>query len=670
MQIQPLVKTLQQAFSGEAAKRYVGEISRSHRIQASPGYREAAIWLAGMLQAAGLETTIERYPANEATRVWALPSFQEWDCRSATLDWLKEDGDERLCDYRAVAVSVVQRSASVEGEFEVIDVGEGKPADYEGLDVAGKLVLSRTSAPETHRRAVVERGAAGVLFDDIGATAPGRSRTDLPDARQYASFWWQPDEQKGWGFVRTPRQGDAIRKALAAGEQIVMRAHIDARHYDGEFEVVTATIPGAEQGDDGSVLGIAHLCHPQGFANDNASGAACLLEVAHTLHRLIASGQLPRPRRTIRFLWVPEMTGTYAWLQANEDLIPGIVAAVNLDMVGEDQEKTGSVMVLDRPPDALTSFAPDLLERLRDELLHEQSSLGGTDSYPLFRYTTSAFSGGSDHMITSDPAVGIPTPMLIQWPDRFYHTTFDTLEKVDPKTLLRSGALAASYLYWLAQADDDDARWLGWEMLARYERRMSQRIQDDTTALLGSEEEARAEGWRDLLARAAYLQERMQAGLETLSRIGPVEELMPGWRAEVEDITDRILDRSRRQVRPDLLPPSTPDLDAWAEHAGQYVPVRLYRGPIMDQSAPAPSFPLDDADAAAWRKLYEEIPGWRMLRTYAEYWTDGERTLAEIARLAELETGKALGPSYETYFRLLEKAGLMEMRKTNGAYEE
>ena len=76
-------------------------------------------------------------------------------------------------------------------------------------------------------------------------------------------------------------------------------------------------------------------------------------------------------------------------------------------------------------------------------------------------------------MITSDPTVGIPTPMLIQWPDRFYHTTADTLDRVDAKSLALAGTLAGCYLYWLATAGNEDARQLGWDMVSRYERRLT-----------------------------------------------------------------------------------------------------------------------------------------------------------------------------------------------------
>jgi hypothetical protein len=132
-----LLNTIGRAFSGAAAKRNTAIIARYHRIQASPGYRAAAEWLLVALQDAGLDATIERYPANLNERFWSMASFQEWSCREATLDWLKPDGPQRLCDYRASAVSIIQRSVSAAGEFEVVDAGAGRPEDYEGLDMAG-----------------------------------------------------------------------------------------------------------------------------------------------------------------------------------------------------------------------------------------------------------------------------------------------------------------------------------------------------------------------------------------------------------------------------------------------------------------------------------------------------------------------------------------------------
>ena len=91
----------------------------------------------------------------------------------------------------------------------------------------------------------------------------------------------------------------------------------------------------------------------------------------------------------------------------------------------------------------------DLLAWLRDQLpslpgmAGVSPSLTGLGEYPLYRQAEVSFSGGSDHVILSDPSIGVPTPMLIQWPDRFYHTSADTPDRTDPGSLARAGSLAA-----------------------------------------------------------------------------------------------------------------------------------------------------------------------------------------------------------------------------------
>ena len=663
MHPQQIIDTLAPAYSGAHAKHLVAEIARYHRIQATPDFRAAATWMAAQLAAAGVQATIEQYPADTHSHFGVLPSFQEWDCRQALLEWPHADGSERLCDYYLSPVDVIQRSCAVLGDFDVVDVGKGGEEDYAGIDVRGKLVLSPAPVDQTYERAVVAREAAGILFDTISATVPGRNPIDLPDARQYSSFWWREGQLKTWGFVLSPRQGHAIRRALADGQSVRLHAHIDASFYDGSIEVVSATIPGQS---DESVLATAHLCHPYGFANDNASGAACLLELATTLQRLIADGSLPQPQRSIRFLWVPEMTGSYAWLHDHPALIPTIKAGINLDMVGQRQESTGSVWVLEEPPAAMASFAPDLLATLRDLLLQKVADKESHVHFSRLRTTTAAFSGGSDHMVTSDPSVGIPTPMLIQWPDRFYHTTADTLEHVDPQSLWLSGVLAGSYLVWLALADAAAGQWLGWEMLARSEQRLARQAQAAVTALLAIDDvPARAQAWAQLRQKMVYWQERAQRALVSLQRLAPMGDALPAWQAELATIAGRVQERSRQQIQPHTLPSPAPTTDDRALPTAHLIPVRHYWGPVMDFWPSHPSLDLSADDVATWRQLAVDHPGWRVLRAQAEYWADGQRSLAEIAHLLQMETGQALGPAIETYFRLLARAGLMTLAVMN-----
>ena len=209
------------AYRGDMAHRHVTAISGFHRIQASPGYRAAAQYVAGQLAEAGLQVSVLGYQADGATRFWTSPSFLEWSCDAATLHLLPAEaggGSALLCDFSATPISLIQRSIPVEGEFEVVALG-GKggiePADYAGLDVAGKVVLTNRRAARVARLAVRQFGAAGILFD--GMEAGGRTELDLPDALQYTSFWWAGEtEPDAWGFVISPRQGKTLRAAPCA----------------------------------------------------------------------------------------------------------------------------------------------------------------------------------------------------------------------------------------------------------------------------------------------------------------------------------------------------------------------------------------------------------------------------------------------------------------------
>jgi aminopeptidase YwaD len=670
-----------QTYSGEAAWQTVADVSRFHRIQASPGFRQAAQWIHSNLARYGLDAEILSFPADEQTQSWTWNSFQEWDCSEATLHLIApEDQVTRqfgapqalLADFRANPISLIQRSTAFEGEAEVVLLEDGlKESDYDGLDVEGKVVLSRGELRRVWELAVKQRGAIGILFDGMRAVPPIRPEGDLADVRQYTSFWWQSGDPRCFGFALTPRQGQILRRLLKQnGEPVRIRARVASRLYDGELEVVSAAIPGQT---DEEIVVVAHLCHPKPSANDNASGAAAILETARTLHTLISGGSLSPPERTIRFLWVPEMTGTLVYLAAREAELDRLVAGINLDMVGEDQNQTGSVWLIERPPDAAASFTTDLLVCLRHQLTNLKGMTGVSPSYtgigatPLYRQAEAPFSGGSDHYIFSDPTVGVPMPMLIQWPDRFYHTAADTPDRTDPQSLARAGSLAAAYAYWLATAGTEETTWLGHEMVARFKSRMIESTQAAVTEAMTLEDgEVLAQAVADLDRRLAYLLDRQKAALDSLERLAPVGCLVADLKAEAERATQHELGWAKGLLDlhvtalglddlPDLLPqdPSEEEQDA-----ATLIPARQARGPIPLQQHLSR---LTKEDRETWRRLLEDRKegAHYTLTTLALYWADGIRSVLDIATLVEFETGKRDVELLVTYFRLLEKLGLV-----------
>jgi len=665
-------EAVREEFSGQAAKGYVIDIARYHRMQASPGFRQAAHYCLERLREAGVQAEILTFPADEKTQYWSARMFQEWEATEATLHLLEpEDERRKLADFRDCPISLIQRSAPFEGEAEVVLLEDGEEeAEYEGLDLRDKVVLTKGDLDRVRQLAVEKRGAVGIISDGMRETPPVRARMDLPDALQYTSFWWTGQEKKCFGFVLSPREGEKLRglikKRVQDGQPPVkVRARVVSRLYDGEIEVVSALIPG---GMDQEVVIIAHLCHPRPSANDNASGSAAALEIARTLQKLVDEGRLAPPRRGIRFLWVPEMTGTYAYLATHEDEIERLVAGINLDMVGQNQELCGSSFLIECPSQALPSFAPPLLERLREELLGEISAFGGTGSYALFRYAVTPFSGGSDHYILSDPSVEVPTPMIIQWPDKFYHTSQDTPDKVDPAMLSRVGSLAATYAYFLANAGQGEATWLGYEMVARFKRDIVRIVQEKVTeATHLSLEEEGADKLGETIARlrkkAAYLLEREQQALASLRRLAS-EIAVEGWQEEVAEFARQELARGEAAIRVcvserDWAEPAERERDEWEEKAAAVVPRRLYRGPTSLR--PYLNQLSEEERERWWQMRKERKRVFYTLPTLAEYWSNGKLSLLEIADLIELETGQRDVELLVEYFQMLGKLNLVEL---------
>jgi len=642
---------IRKEYSGTAAKEDVAAISRCHRIQASPGYRAAARHLLAELQKAGLDAAIETYPANYETKFWNARSFQEWEATQATLHIIEPEPEARkLADFREEKIALIQRSIPFQGEAEVLLLADGlEEADYAGLDVAGKIVLTNGAVSRVRELAVERFGAIGILFDGMTPAPPVRRPMDLADARQYTSFWWTGNEKQCFGFVLTPRQGLWLRGLLKKGA-VKVKVDIQARFYDGEIEVVTAVIPGTEKPEE-SVILVSHLCHPQPSANDNGSGVAANLEAARTLKRLVESGQLPPPKRSIRFLWMPEMTGSYAYLARHEDEIPGMIAGLNLDMVGAGQEQTGAVMVLERPPDAAASFTVDLLERLREELFNDVPTHGGLESYAHFRHATTGFTGGSDHYIFSDPTVGVPMPMIIQWPDKFYHSTADTLEKVSPAMLNRSGSLAAAYAHFIATASEKETRWLAYEMLARFQGKVAQVVQAHFQTSDFSKKS-------DVLARLDYLLERQETAVHSLLRLHPQADLTAVLR-ETRKLVAQAKIRAKT-MNNEQLNNAQKELDAWEQKAAALIPRRTMRGPGLAIGALAE---LTAVERDEWHAFTKERKGAYTLRILAEYWADGNLTILEIIDRVELETGRRDAELIVRQFDLLARLKLVEMKQ-------
>jgi aminopeptidase YwaD len=238
---------------------------------------------------------------------------------------------------------------------------------------------------------------------------------------------------------------------------------VKAGQHAGNYEVVTATIPGADAKlKEEEIAFSCHLDHQRPGANDNASGCATILEVARTLQKLIGEGKLPRPARTLRFIFPPEVEGTMALLNARPEFAARIKAVIHMDMVGGGSE-TKAVFHVTRGPMSLPSFVHDVAWAFADWVNEESYKFAATGmaEYPMaapeggkepLRAEYSAYTMGSDHDLYQDSSFGIPAIYLNDWPDRYIHTNFDTATNIDTTKLKRAGFIGAASGYYLATA--------------------------------------------------------------------------------------------------------------------------------------------------------------------------------------------------------------------------
>ena len=486
------VGLLEQELSGETAKRNLEGIARFHRQRGSQGFHSAAELVAERLRAYGLnDVAILQFPADGKIFYGTQRSRPAWDAEMGELweviglddppcppppDYKPQPGigvafdciaekTKLLASYEAEPIVLAEDSESADVKAGLVDVGDGtKESDYAGKDVKGKIVLVSAQPGAAQDLAVEKFGAAGIVSY----------------AQNQKTAWWGEDENlirwghletfspnKTFGFMVSLKTPRSLRDRLAKGEKISLHAVVKAGQHPGNYEVVTATIPGADPKlKEEEIAFSCHLDHQRPGANDNASGCATILEVARTLQKLIGEEKVSRPARTIRFIFPPEIEGTMALLNGKPEFAKRIKAVVHMDMVGGGTE-TKAVFHVTRGPMSLPSFVHDVAWAFA-EFVNEESykfAATGESKYPFvapeggkepLRAEYSAYTMGSDHDVYQDSSFGIPAIYLNDWPDRYIHTNFDTAANIDPTKLKRAAFIGAASGYFLAQMSGKD----------------------------------------------------------------------------------------------------------------------------------------------------------------------------------------------------------------------
>jgi hypothetical protein len=282
------------------------------------------------------------------------------------------------------------------------------------------------------------------------------------------------------------------------------------------MNVISAVIPGSDP-SAGELLTVAHAFETIATpgANDNCAGVGTTMEIARTLARLIRDGVLPRPARTLRFLWVPEISGSRAYMFAHPELADRMLAALNYDMPGSDLEKTDTYLRMKMTPDSVPSFLNDLVANLL-QFVDQTEIRTQTGNNAPFNYRLVPFISASDHTVFL--AAGIPAMQFNHWPDNFYHSSADTIEMMDPTETKRIGFVGAAAFYYLAAAGPAEAKALAWESAANGAKWISE-VARQSLRLMGKDAATLADHHAAAQNKVAWAYQRGRGSVESVTRI-------------------------------------------------------------------------------------------------------------------------------------------------------
>ena len=676
-----LTRLVKEELSGNVAKSYVAQISRFHRVQASTMFHQAAEYVQSELLAIGLKNAaIEQFRSDGKEKYGTYTSPVGWSVESAELR-LIEPEEKLIVTYEDTPQSLhtFSNATTQEGVTgELVDVGSGtKATDYEGKNVKGKFVLATGRARLVHEHAVFKLGAAGVLTDTVTYEMPNvRESVDIPDAHAYQAIWPSADElgKVKFGFSLSKRQGNHLRALLSNGKKVKLKAKVVARLFPSNLDVVTATIKGASRSNEEIFL-IAHLCHPKPSANDNASGSGLLLEIARTIKALIDSKKIRPPKRTIRFMWVPETYGSVAYLFRHKDVPNRFVAGLNLDMVGQNQEMCRSTLNLDRTPDSLPSYLNDYVLSLIEQSIEQFDEKTRFGSGSTFRYTSTAFSGGSDHAEFTEATIKVPCIMLIQWPDLYYHTSMDTIDKVSEDSLRRVGWISAVAALTLANATVETAFQLANQTASRSIARVAKTSREAIEELFGKMDKRRREKPREFAKelaetafhyrdKMAHLLWREQEAVRSVRRLAESRELESFIEKRCEDIRnladiemarfDETLESIAKGLKAKL--PLKPEETKADRESRKMVPRRLFKGTL---SMGALRRELGDEEYEWYEKMTDKDLDFEKKVLELVNFMDGKRNVHEIARAVSAEYTETTTETVLKLLRDLEKTKLV-----------
>jgi len=665
-----LLEAIQNEVSGERAWDMVSKISRFHRIRGGgkeSDYNRCIDFLVKELKKIGLkDVRVKRYKADGFKKYFLWNSLVGWRVKEAELR-LVEPRKKLLARFSDQAVSLMPYSQGGEAESEVVYVGRGRSDDdYKDRDVKGKLVFATGGGgEEVHRQAVLKRGALGVIV----GPSDREDRLQFPDLIELYRLSPKGEERTrtGFGFALSRRQEKEILSFFQEGKKVKMMAKVEAELFDGEMPVIEAKIKGSQYPSQEIII-MGHLDHYKPGANDNASGSAGMVEMVRNILALVERGEIDQPKRTLRFLWLPEIHGAAAYLTDHQALKDKGIAGMNLDMIGENYHLCEANFNLTQSPYSVPGYINQVFVNLLG-WLDGLSFYSPRGSRLRFNFRIRPYGGGSDHMMFNDSAFAIPTPMLGHG-DVFHHTSLDTPEKCDPTEMKRIISLALAATLLLANAEDEEAIKIAREVYSQAGTRMVKRTAKSLRLLHQyAEDKERKDSLAELYSNILGYP-RILASIES-AHIKEVKELCEEGRSK--KLLDKLAENLKKQAdveeekirlmydllcaRYDIKKEKFQPTELYKK-ASSLKPKRLFKGPLpwnyLEENLSQKDYEWYGLDEqAAWREFGSKT--FEIINLM-----NGERHLLEIRHIVSCEYSETEIEFVLHFAQDLKKLGLVE----------
>jgi len=508
-------------------------------------------------------------------------------------------------------------------EAEVLLLEEGTPAEVEQLNVTGKMLFTERH-PRDIKAIAAKKGAAGII------SAYSKYPDEMPDVTCWINSW--SDLSGGWmltkrdshllGFSITPRKGKILKEIISSERSsVIVRAKIDSRFYEGILPGATGVIKGTTLEHE-EVMVLGH--NGEQGANDNASGCGAMLEIANCLNALIEDGKLPRPKRSIRILMCAECYGTLAYIQEHRERMKNTVACLNLDTVGGRPSSIGAKFQFVPNPHSNMAYTDALVENILASTFEKN---------PSFEYQIQKQFSMIDNLMT-DAYVGVPAHSFYEI-GKYWHCSADTPEILDEETIKSASLFAATYLYFIANAGYEEARWLAKATAEKGKERIIEFTQEQVSRADRTEpDETLSEMQAEAEEHVNYLLERQIEAMNSVKRLlseneieqisGLLNELSSQLREMADDELRKLSEHFGFPVGEKRWRPLTEN----EKKASMMIPKRKFVGTITYDDLP------DEL------RLQKSSPRWWGELGCSLYWCDGKRNLLDIMDLVKHELGR------------------------------